>query len=145
MSAQRSDQVESRRACSEETVCWGNRVLFLGREACSKNEGVGWRGMPCVWLRQIGVRGVAYRTPNLGPLETLQVAQLSPPNVSEISEPVNKLHLLPFPIQMGVQKKTRKFAQVKRIIGQRDARLKKNQLKGEDKTKPKGDDVVREM
>ncbi|CAC9885187.1 unnamed protein product [Aureobasidium pullulans] len=28
---------------------------------------------------------------------------------------------------MGVQKKTRKFAQVKRVIGQRDARLKKNQ------------------
>jgi U3 small nucleolar RNA-associated protein 24 len=48
-------------------------------------------------------------------------------------------------IQMGVQKKTRKFAQVKRIIGQRDARLKKNQLKGEEKAKPKGDDVVREM
>jgi hypothetical protein len=96
------------------------------------------------------VRGVAYRTPNLGPLETLQVVQLSPQNVSEISEPVNKLQLLPSigeqaVIQMGVQKKTRKFAQVKRIIGQRDARLKKNQLKGEDKAKPKGDDVVREM
>ncbi|MCJ1309940.1 rRNA-processing protein fcf1 [Agyrium rufum] len=28
---------------------------------------------------------------------------------------------------MGVQKRTRKFAQVKRIIGQRDSRLKKNQ------------------
>lgn len=46
---------------------------------------------------------------------------------------------------MGVQKKTRKFAQVKRIIGQRDARLKKNQLVGEEKKKIKGDDVVREM
>jgi len=48
---------------------------------------------------------------------------------------------------MGVQKKTRKFAQVKRIIGQRDARLKKNQLKGEEesKKKTKGDDVVREI
>lgn len=48
---------------------------------------------------------------------------------------------------MGVQKKTRKFAQVKRIIGQRDARLKKNQLKGEEESqkKAKGDDVIREM
>ncbi|MCJ1395494.1 hypothetical protein MMC18_008380 [Xylographa bjoerkii] len=65
---------------------------------------------------------------------------------------------------MGVQKKTRKFAQVdtlvlidsglrinldqvKRVIGQRDARLKKNQAKGEieSKRKAKGDEVVREM
>ncbi|EON64944.1 rRNA-processing protein FCF1 [Coniosporium apollinis CBS 100218] len=45
----------------------------------------------------------------------------------------------------GVQKKTRKFATVKRIIGQRDARLKKNQLKGEVEAKKKGDDVVREI
>ncbi|MCJ1408666.1 rRNA-processing protein fcf1 [Ptychographa xylographoides] len=48
---------------------------------------------------------------------------------------------------MGVQKKTRKFAQVKRVIGQRDARLKKNQDKGEieAKRKAKGDQVVREI
>lgn len=47
---------------------------------------------------------------------------------------------------MGVQKKTRKFAQVKRIIGQRDARLKKNQEKGEVEAKKKEkDDVIREM
>jgi U3 small nucleolar RNA-associated protein 24 len=47
---------------------------------------------------------------------------------------------------MGVRKKTRKFAQVKRIIGQRDARLKKNQDKGEDvQKKAKGDDLIREM
>ncbi|KAF2091281.1 Fcf1-domain-containing protein [Saccharata proteae CBS 121410] len=47
---------------------------------------------------------------------------------------------------MGVQKKTRKFAAVKRVIGQRDARLKKNQLKAEaESQKPKGDDVVREI
>jgi len=48
---------------------------------------------------------------------------------------------------MGVQKKTRKFAAVKRVIGQHDARLKKNILKNEadgDK-KTKGDDVVREI
>ncbi|KAF1953961.1 rRNA-processing protein-like protein FCF1 [Byssothecium circinans] len=32
---------------------------------------------------------------------------------------------------MGVAKKTRKFAQMKRVIGQRDARLKKNQMQGE--------------
>ncbi|KAJ4312714.1 rRNA-processing protein fcf1 [Neodidymelliopsis sp. IMI 364377] len=32
---------------------------------------------------------------------------------------------------MGVQKKTRKFAQMKRVIGQKDGRLKKNQQDGE--------------
>jgi len=48
---------------------------------------------------------------------------------------------------MGVAKRTRKFAQVKRVIGQRDARLKKNQLKGEEEAKKKsqGDEVIREM
>ena len=69
---------------------------------------------------------------------------------------------------MGVQKKTRKFARVrrsrmlssnveylakfcvrkvKRIIGQQDARLKKNQDKAvlESRRKAKGDDVVREV
>lgn len=49
---------------------------------------------------------------------------------------------------MGVQKKTRKFAAVKRVIGQRDARLKKNVLKNEgkeDKAKAKGDDLIREV
>ena len=48
---------------------------------------------------------------------------------------------------MGIQKKTRKFAQVKRIIGQRDARLKKNQDKGETEAwkKTKGDEIIREV
>ena len=47
---------------------------------------------------------------------------------------------------MGVQKKTRKFAQVKRIIGQKDARLKKNQEKAEaEAQKPKKDALIREM
>lgn len=48
---------------------------------------------------------------------------------------------------MGVQKRTRKYAKVKRIIGQKDARLKKNQGKGEaeGKRKAKGDDIVREI
>ena len=48
---------------------------------------------------------------------------------------------------MGVAKKTRKFAQVKRIISARDARLKKNQDKGEieGKKKAKGDEIVREI
>ncbi|KAK8216704.1 rRNA-processing protein fcf1 [Zalaria obscura] len=46
---------------------------------------------------------------------------------------------------MGVQKKTRKFAQVKRVIGQRDARLKKNQITGQDQEAKKKDDVVREI
>ncbi|KAI4722109.1 Fcf1-domain-containing protein [Aureobasidium sp. EXF-10727] len=46
---------------------------------------------------------------------------------------------------MGVQKKTRKFAQVKRVIGQRDARLKKNQVTGDDKAKKPAEDVVREI
>jgi len=62
-------------------------------------------------------------------------------------------HLSPFltehnahhTINMGVQKKTRKFAQVKRVIGQRDARLKKNQVTGDDKTKKPSDEVVRQM
>lgn len=47
---------------------------------------------------------------------------------------------------MGVQKKTRKFATVKRIIGQRDARLKKNQNKAEiESKKQKDDEVIREV
>ncbi|KAL3418218.1 duf652 domain-containing protein [Phlyctema vagabunda] len=48
---------------------------------------------------------------------------------------------------MGVAKKTRKFGAVKRIIGQQDARLKKNQNKGEEEGKKKaaGDVVVREI
>lgn len=47
---------------------------------------------------------------------------------------------------MGVQKKTRKFATVKRIIGQRDARLKKNQNKAEiESKKQKEDEVIREV
>jgi hypothetical protein len=47
---------------------------------------------------------------------------------------------------MGAHKKTRKF-QVKKIIGQRDARLKKNQETGKtaaDAQKKKSDDVIRE-
>lgn len=49
---------------------------------------------------------------------------------------------------MGVQKKTRKFATVKRIIGQRDARLKKNQLAQDaanEGEKKKKDEVIREV
>lgn len=65
---------------------------------------------------------------------------------------------------MGTAKKTRKFglvstwrlipssptdlqSQVKRIIGQNDARLKKNQAKGEEGAKKadKGSEVVREV
>ncbi|KAI9674479.1 MAG: rRNA-processing protein fcf1 [Caeruleum heppii] len=48
---------------------------------------------------------------------------------------------------MGVQKRTRKFAQTKRTIGQRDARLKKNRDKGEieGKKNAQGDEVVREI
>jgi hypothetical protein len=50
------------------------------------------------------------------------------------------------PQNMGVQKKTRKFAQVKRVIGQRDARLKKNQVTGEsDQPKKPAEEVVRDM
>lgn len=47
---------------------------------------------------------------------------------------------------MGVNKRTRKFVQVKRIIGQRDARLKKNKDKAviEGKRKSK-DELVREI
>lgn len=49
---------------------------------------------------------------------------------------------------MGVANKTRKFATVKRVIGQRDARLKKNQVTGSeeaDKKKSTGDELVRDM
>lgn len=49
---------------------------------------------------------------------------------------------------MGVQKRTRKFAQTKRVIGQRDARLKKNIVAEEQKQKEKkgkGDELIREM
>lgn len=48
---------------------------------------------------------------------------------------------------MGVQKKTRKFASVKRIIGQRDARLKKNIVSNDEKQKKKvkGDELIREV
>jgi U3 small nucleolar RNA-associated protein 24 len=43
---------------------------------------------------------------------------------------------------MGVQKKTRKFATVKRVIGQRDARLKKNILKNEGESKKKEEEQL---
>ncbi|KUJ07686.1 rRNA-processing protein FCF1 [Mollisia scopiformis] len=48
---------------------------------------------------------------------------------------------------MGVAKKTRKFGAVKRLIGQNDARLKKNISKAEDeaKKKAKENQVVREV
>ncbi|KAF7188148.1 rRNA-processing protein FCF1 [Pseudocercospora fuligena] len=50
---------------------------------------------------------------------------------------------------MGVAKKTRKFAAVKRVIGQRDARLKKNILKEEkeqeSKKKDKSGELLREI
>ena len=48
---------------------------------------------------------------------------------------------------MGVQKKTRKFATVKRVIRQRDDRLKKNQPTPLDKHKKQSgkDELVRRM
>ena len=47
---------------------------------------------------------------------------------------------------MGKAKKTRKFAQVKRMISSRDARLKANQAKAaEGRTKKDDDEIVREM
>lgn len=50
-------------------------------------------------------------------------------------------------LSMGVQKKTRKFATVKRIIGQRDARLKKNIDKNsaEEQAKKKRDELIRDV
>lgn len=57
-------------------------------------------------------------------------------------------HILTRKIRMGVQKKTRKFATVKRIISQRDSRLKKNidrQEEEQQKKKAKGDDLIREV
>jgi len=46
---------------------------------------------------------------------------------------------------MGIKKRTRKFAQMKRTIGQRDSRLKTNQEKVVQKTEAKKSDVVREV
>ncbi|KAF4630010.1 hypothetical protein G7Y89_g8125 [Cudoniella acicularis] len=50
---------------------------------------------------------------------------------------------------MGTAKRTRKFGAVKRIIGQNDARLKKNQAKAEEankkKEKEKSGEVIREV
>lgn len=50
---------------------------------------------------------------------------------------------------MGVAKKTRKFAAVKRVIGQQDARLKKNQEKQdavrESRSKAPGNELIREI
>lgn len=49
---------------------------------------------------------------------------------------------------MGVAKKTRKFGAVKRVIGQRDARLKKNQdmaVEGQKKKEAESNQVVREI
>jgi hypothetical protein len=53
----------------------------------------------------------------------------------------------PQPRTMGVQKKTRKFATVKRVISQRDDRLKKNQPTPLDKQKKQNskDELVRSM
>ncbi|KAL1865951.1 rRNA-processing protein fcf1 [Paecilomyces lecythidis] len=45
---------------------------------------------------------------------------------------------------MGVQKKSRKYAQMKRAISLRDSRLKENQEKSKQKTEEKKDDIVRE-
>lgn len=49
---------------------------------------------------------------------------------------------------MGVQKKTRKFGAVKRVISQRDDRLKKNILKAaseDKKKKDNGSEIVRDV
>ncbi len=47
---------------------------------------------------------------------------------------------------MSRAKKTRKFAQMKRVIQSRDSRLKKNQLETPDaQKKPKDGEVIREM
>lgn len=48
---------------------------------------------------------------------------------------------------MGIQKRTRKFAAVKRVIGQRDARLKKNIDKNsaEQQAKKKRDELIRDV
>jgi U3 small nucleolar RNA-associated protein 24 len=49
---------------------------------------------------------------------------------------------------MGTAKRTRKFATVKRIISQRDDRLKKNIAKNEEANKKKrkqGDELIREV
>lgn len=46
---------------------------------------------------------------------------------------------------MGVAKRTRKFATVKRVISQRDARLKKNQIAHAEQQKKRKTELIREM
>lgn len=46
---------------------------------------------------------------------------------------------------MGVQKKTRKFAQTKRLLGLRDARLKENKKKSEELTRKKNANANAEL
>jgi U3 small nucleolar RNA-associated protein 24 len=46
---------------------------------------------------------------------------------------------------MGRAKKTRKFATVKRMIQQRDSRLKKNMTADDGSKDKKKDEVIREM
>lgn len=58
----------------------------------------------------------------------------------------NLLHAHHTSAAMGIAKRTRKFAQTKRVIGQRDARLKKNQVAADAAdAKKQRDDVVREV
>lgn len=47
--------------------------------------------------------------------------------------------------KMGVAKKVRKFGAVKRMIGQRDSRLKKNADKGENEAIKAKTEIVREI
>lgn len=91
---------------------------------------------------------------------------LHPSSVPYIEFSTLTKHSQNVPLEMGVQKRVRKFTKVKRVIGQQDARLyvqdfwacnriklmlilirKKNQAKGEAvaKRKAKGDEIVREM
>jgi U3 small nucleolar RNA-associated protein 24 len=48
-------------------------------------------------------------------------------------------------LQQGKVKKTRKFAEVKRIMGPNDARLKQNQEKEQQKEEKKQQELVRHM
>ncbi|KIW72302.1 hypothetical protein PV04_00506 [Phialophora macrospora] len=77
----------------------------------------------------------------------MPVAQTTfPPGNSTTTHPcTQRLLCVSRPFNMGTHKKTRKF-QVKKIIGQRDARLKKNQETGKttDSKQKKDDDVIRE-
>jgi hypothetical protein len=99
-SAQRSDQMMNRR-----DLLWEHRlVTTLSAEvvgavpgewkACLKNEGAGWRGMPCVSWRPNRRAWRCISDAKFRAAQTLQSRATFSADVSEISELTDKLRLL---------------------------------------------------